>query len=208
MNLCKCGCSNTANVGREYIKGHNRRGVSPSEDQRTQQSEFMRGNNNLLGKTWTLSEEAREKHRKCGLSRVNDDFRKFMSEVNKLRVFSSETRQKMSDRAKEKIGALNPNWGGGISFLPYSSEFNSKTKKIIEERDRGICQVCGKEKKKYPYDRYAVHHIDYNKNNTSGGNLIFLCEFCHNRTNGVRSRKFWRKFLARKIKTNGAYNAC
>lgn len=90
---------------------------------------------------------------------------------------------------KKISGKNNINWLGGISFEPYTIEFNKELKSKIRKRDNYICQLCGileaklvlKFKKKL-----SVHHIDYNKMNIELTNLISLCQKCHMKTNGNR----------------------
>jgi len=83
-------------------------------------------------------------------------------------------------------GELNPSWKGGTSFLPYSPEFNTQMKLFIKERDDDLCQVCFKKGK-------CVHHIDYDKLNSSPNNLILLCQSCHSKTNFNRDK--WKRFF-------------
>jgi len=73
---------------------------------------------------------------------------------------------------------------------PYPSEFNRILKNDIFKRDKGICKICNKS----IHNSYAIHHIDYNKNNNNSKNLVLLCESCHNRTN-VFNRNYWIEFF-------------
>jgi len=84
----------------------------------------------------------------------------------------------------------NPMWKGGISFEPYSSEFNEKLKKSIKERDNYTCQLCDKPENGIPHH---VHHINYEKLNSEEYNLITLCESCHGKTNS--NRGYWKSFF-------------
>lgn len=86
-----------------------------------------------------------------------------------------------------KIGNKNPNWKKGISFLPYSSEFNKSLKEEIKKRDNYTCQHCGI---KYSL---SIHHIDYDKNNNHQDNLITLCVKCNSKVNSHRD--VWRLFF-------------
>lgn len=91
-------------------------------------------------------------------------------------------------------GKLNPNWKGGISFEPYSSEFNSICKEKIRKRDHYACQICGitQEAHMEKYNKkLSIHHIDYDKENSAPENLITLCFRCNSRAN--RDRKYWQK---------------
>lgn len=87
------------------------------------------------------------------------------------------------------------------SQYPYPKEFNKKLKQMIFKRDGGICQECHK----LICDRYAIHHIDYNKENNNPENLILLCQSCHNPTN-VFNHDYWKKrfsvLIFNKLKKN------
>ncbi len=97
---------------------------------------------------------------------------------------SPESRKKMSDA---QTGEKSWRWRGGISFEPYTPEFNNSLKRQIRERDDYTCQICGNNKALH------VHHIDYNKNNCNPSNLITLCHSCHAKTNNRRA--YWAAFL-------------
>jgi endogenous inhibitor of DNA gyrase (YacG/DUF329 family) len=89
-------------------------------------------------------------------------------------------------------GIKNFAWKGGISFEPYTAEFNKHIKIAIKERDKHACQECNRKMK-----LLAIHHIDYNKKNSAPKNLIALCLVCHTRTN--HNRKYWIRRLKKKI---------
>lgn len=88
---------------------------------------------------------------------------------------------------KTKISGENHyNWQGGISTLPYGPEFNSSLKSQIRERDNHTCQECQHTEEQLGYP-LSVHHIDYDKMNSSPENLISLCYSCHAQTNFGRA---------------------
>ena len=97
----------------------------------------------------------------------------------------------------------HPNWRGGISFEPYSNEFNNNLKETIKNRDKYTCQLCKisekdyktKSKKKY---RLNIHHIDYNKKNNSLSNFITLCLNCHTKTEF--NRDSWEDYFRNLLK--------
>jgi len=93
-------------------------------------------------------------------------------------------------------GKRNSMWKGGISYIKYPMEFNNILKKEIRTRDNNHCKICGKYFKEISKS-LNVHHIDYNKQNTSNNNLITLCSSCHSRTNA--NRFFWKSFLLEKV---------
>jgi hypothetical protein len=90
----------------------------------------------------------------------------------------------------------NPNWNGGLSFKPYTPEFNAKLKREIKIRDGGKCKLCDSPK------RLAVHHINYDKNDCRDENLITLCTNCNGKVNF--NRNYWERYL-RNVLSNKHY---
>jgi hypothetical protein len=84
----------------------------------------------------------------------------------------------------------HPNWHGGISFEPYSPEFD-KLKPQIKQRDGYRCQLCGSP------EGLTVHHIDYNKKNNNPSNLITLCFSCNSKVNF--NRAYWIDYFRRLV---------
>lgn len=101
-----------------------------------------------------------------------------------------------------RVTKNNPNWRGGISFEPYSTDFNNATKEAARNETGRRCASCGDREDSLP-ERLCVHHIDYNKKNCSRGNLVPLCRSCHGKTNGDRARwtavftDIWTKWIER-----------
>lgn len=87
------------------------------------------------------------------------------------------------ERASEKCGNKHPNWRGGKSFEPYPPTFNKQFKRKIRRHDNYTCVHCGEWGN-------IVHHIDYNKKNTTPENCITLCRSCHSKTNF--NRNYWQ----------------
>ena len=124
---------------------------------------------------------------------------------------AEETKQKLSAALLGKYtGSKSSGWRGGISFEPYSPEFNSSLKRRIRKRDSYACKICGTTEKQEGRN-LSVHHIDYDKNNNKPENLISLCCSCHSKTNV--KREYWIKYfqsvsfsslLIRTILPNGA----
>ena len=71
-----------------------------------------------------------------------------------------------------KNGKLSPTWQGGVSFEPYSFEFNNRLKEEIRKRDNHQCQFCGINENGRAHD---VHHINYIKKDCRKRNLVTLC---------------------------------
>lgn len=93
--------------------------------------------------------------------------------------------QACSGKWKETLtGENSPTWRGGISYEPYTPEFNRRLKRAIRERDNHQCQICGAPENGRTHH---VHHIDYDKAHSEPENLITLCISCHPRTNGNRA---------------------
>lgn len=89
-------------------------------------------------------------------------------------------------RSQHYSGDKASNWQGGKSFEPYDASFNKEFKKTVRERDGYICIIC-----RLP--GYHVHHIDYNKLNTTLENCITLCNSCHSKVN--HKRGYWQVAL-------------
>lgn len=86
----------------------------------------------------------------------------------------------------------NPNWRGGSSFYPYTPEFNNKLKDAIRARDGYACFICGLTESEQGRS-LDVHHIDYDKGNSSLDNLVALCDVCHGRTD--HNHAYWQDIL-------------
>lgn len=100
-------------------------------------------------------------------------------------------------------GEKHHNWKGGISFEPYTKEFNNQLKEKIRKRDNYKCQECGKIQKQLKR-KLAIHHIDFNKNNNNPLNLISLCDSCHIKTN--YNRKHWKRYFQMQIFIRELFN--
>ena len=111
-----------------------------------------------------------------------------------------------ADEIRSKIGSKlekNPAWKGGISFEPYSKEFNNRFKKIVRKRDNQICMLCTIHREKLSR-ALDIHHINYNKKLTIKENCISLCKSCHTKTNF--NRVHWIKFFHSLLSERYNYN--
>lgn len=103
--------------------------------------------------------------------------------------------KKHSDETKKKISLKHLDMdfylkhGYAKSKEPYDDGFSKEIKEDIAKRDSFTCQICNE----LLPDKFAVHHIDYNKKNCNENNLIFLCRSCHSKTN--HNREFWETYL-------------
>lgn len=117
--------------------------------------------------------------------------KKKLSEAQTGKKLSEETKKKIKLKMFGKnIGEKNWNWQGGIAHLPYSVDWTRSLRISIRERDKYICKICGERQGDKAHD---VHHIDYDKKNCNSDNLITLCHFCHNKTNG--KREYWTNYF-------------
>lgn len=122
---------------------------------------------------------------------------KHLSEKHKQRISESQKGKRCGDKnsrwgkrhseqTKQKIkethmGANNPQYIDGRSFLPYCSKFNNQLREFIRQRDNYTCQLCGKIQN--PNDeKLSVHHIHYDKENCYP-DLITLCKSCNSKVN-------------------------
>ena len=126
-----------------------------------------------------------------------------------------ERRKKISEANRGKIawnkdkhpdyvqGENNPNWQGGVSFLPYGTDWKETLKQAIRERDKYACQLCGKVKED---KSFAIHHIDYDKKNCNPSNLVTLCNHCHIKTNF--NRNYWINYFLKDERQNSFLYDC
>lgn len=98
----------------------------------------------------------------------------------------------------EKVFAAEGNhqWRGGLSRMPYPIVFNAALKRRIRERDHHKCVACGKTEQENG-ENLTTHHIDYDKQNCSDGNLAAVCRPCNARVN--KNREQWIKFFRGKV---------
>ncbi len=76
-------------------------------------------------------------------------------------------------------GSGHYRWKGGTAKDIYPDSFY-EIRDFIRNRDRNVCQICGKDVSKNSRSGH-VHHIDGNKKNSDQDNLILLCRSCHSR---------------------------
>ena len=102
---------------------------------------------------------------------------------NPISAFKGRKRPDMRERFMQE---KNPNWQGGKSFEPYTTDWTITLKRAIRERDNYICQKCSQ------YGN-SIHHIDYDKKNCNSNNLITLCRRCNTEVNF--NRKYWTNYF-------------
>lgn len=144
------------------------------------------------------SDETKQKLRKARLGKPNGRLGTHHSKETKQKIRDAQSGElgfwfgkHRSEETKEAIGNAFRGekchlWRGGISFLPYTTEFNDRLKCIIRKRDNYTCQWCSAQQT----DRaLSIHHIDYIKEHCDQQNLITLCPSCHTMTNSYQ--EFW-----------------
>ncbi len=84
----------------------------------------------------------------------------------------------------------------GDGIHQYDKNYNRRFKRKIRQRDQK-CVLCGRTKEENtPKKReLSVHHIDYNKQNTTEENCVALCNSCHTKTNVPENRDAWQAIL-------------
>ncbi len=107
-------------------------------------------------------------------------------------------KHKNLDNARRFSGKDNPNWNEGSSYVPYSHEFNEKTKEEIRDRDGRKCQFpeCNKTEEQELNEmeqKLTIHHINYNKKDCRKENLLTLCSKHHGVVNA--HRKDWQIYF-------------
>lgn len=96
-------------------------------------------------------------------------------------------------------GELNPRWLGGVtperqSF--YTSVEWKRACSAVWKRDNATCRRCGIHRSERPDLPFHIHHIESFANRelrANVGNLVLLCEICHNFVHSKRNVN--REFL-------------
>jgi 5-methylcytosine-specific restriction endonuclease McrA len=161
-------------------------GKNQNEETKLKRSISLKGNKNSLGKKH--SEEWKQKARDRYKGENNPMYgipSPMTGKHHSLEVREKIRQGKMGKNNPSfgKIGEKSYRWNGGTSFLPYDLNWNRQFKESIKERD-GCCMLCNT---KFPETLvFHIHHIDYNKENTTKENCITLCHSCHSKTNTHR----------------------
>jgi hypothetical protein len=204
---CKCGCGGFVKIGNVYLLWHHTKDPNSFNKSGWHHSEESKQKLRIAHTGVPLSEAHKQKIKETiRKTYENPEIRakcahpQIISEKHKKAVKEFMLAAWKNPVFKEKlIGKNANNWKGGLSFEPYSTEFNNSLKKHIKERDNNKCQnpKCRNNTK-----IINIHHIDYNKLNCSELNLITLCTSCNSRANFKRHR--WEKLYKRII--NEKYN--
>lgn len=161
-----------------------------------------------------LSEEHKQKislsnigkHNMSNTEKENLRIRNIGNKYNLGKHLSDKTRKKISINSSLRVRDKASNWQGGISELPYGTEFNKSLKEQIRNRDQYRCQQCFREQDELRTEtnrkrKLAVHHIDFNKRNSNPNNLISLCQRCHMQTNF--NRDGWTNYFNNNMELRG-----
>lgn len=201
--FCNCGCGQTFMCKpyskKQYVNFHQNIGRIASEGKKTKLSSLRK----KYYKENCFPEEVKNKISKTLLGNIPWNKGLSMTEEYKRKLSVSHTGFRQSEETKLKrsllmLGKKHWNWQGGSSYEPYDKNFNSYTKAKVRKRDKFKCKVCGVEEETLN-KRLDIHHIDYNKNNSSFSNLISLCHSCHSKTNF--SRELWKNQLRESVVT-------
>ena len=125
------------------------------------------------------------------------------TEKSKQKMSLAKVGHTVTEETKNKIRNTLIDWdfyneyGCTRSQYPYGSGWTPKLRKQIAERDDYTCQMCNE----VLPDKWATHHIDYDKDNNELSNLIFLCKYCHGKTNA--NRVFWEQYFKQLQNTRG-----
>jgi hypothetical protein len=159
-------------------------------------SEQTRKKIGLKHKDKVVSEVTKEKLRKYKGKKHHaykkprpTEIRKKISQTLMGHTFLDETKEKISNTKimnEDSVGPKNPAWLGGISFEPYDYRFNPRFKNLIKNKYRLKCYICKK-------PASCIHHINYNKKDTTEKNSVLLCRSCHGKTN--HERDYWFAFF-------------
>ena len=204
--ICQCGCGQEIIRKRhhkyyhpKYIHNHHNRICNPFKGKKhtDETKEKMREawKHRIVPKT--RPKEICEKISKSLVGHYSIFKGKTYEEIfgeEKARQLRIQRRDKILDYNKmlRDKGENHPCWKEGKSFEPYSKDFNKKLKFLVRERDNFTCQLCGKTEDEITFP-FNIHHIDYNKKNSSLKNLITLCVVCHSKT--LANREFWQEHL-------------
>jgi len=151
--------------------------------------ESLKKRRNILG--YVNSPESRKKMSKSAIGRKMLEETK--NKISKSLKGRKQSVEQIEKRVSKLRGENSPQWKGGISYEKYTIDWTETLKKSIRERDHYICQICNNQYNEGK--EFAIHHIDYDKQNCNPDNLLTLCNSCHSKTNYNREK--WIEYFNR-----------
>lgn len=165
-----------------------------TKNRRIKQRKLMLGNNNPMRRISGLAKKVGRTIKERGsLAGKNNPSVKLENKKKKSKALKKWWKKnkdsilvkQRNEKLKQYRGDKSSMWKGGISFEPYSSEFNGRLKQLIRERDNFECQFCGISENGRAHD---IHHIDYDKKDYRKRNLITLCKNHNGQANYNRDK--------------------
>ena len=208
MKLCECGCGQPTTIIKDrthkkrgrikgeynrFIRGHHNRGKHPTLKTRKKMSKTHTG----MKKPWVIAimkAKAGEKNHLWKDGRCNKQY--YCKDCGRKICLNTALYGNGFCNYCSHKGERTSNWQGGVSFEPYTSDFNRQLKDRIRVRDNFICQLCGVPELECN-ERLSIHHIDYNKKNCEKSNLISLCRSCNTKVNF--NKKYYQRCFKKKL---------
>ena len=176
-----------ANKGRKYSQeirdamSKRMKGRTHTEEQKAKVSATMKGIVFTEEHRKHLSEANKGKH-------LTEEAKKKVGAASKGRKFSKEVHELWS---KQRSGAGNSAWKGGLSFGKYCPKFTEKLKEEIRERHRRKCLICGTPENG---EHHSVHHINFDKSSGCFGKKWNLAPLCRKPCHTWTSFRRWQAF--------------
>ena len=115
---------------------------------------------------------------------------------------TEETKQKLSEKAKERYKNPKNNPNWCGGYSP-SDYGKNFTKELKQSILKRDNHKCQDPNCNIEYPKKLdVHHIDYNKQNNDPNNLVVLCNSCHSKTSGKNKREYYKKYYNELININ------
>ena len=175
IGFCKCGCGEKTKIITHTCK---KEGLIKGEYFRYRPGHHTRGISKSLVQKNKMAKARREWYQ--------NNPEKALEKSLKM----SGTKIEQGTHRLEK----NNKWKGGISYEDYDFAFSERFKEAIKLRDNR-CLLCNLSiiNARLLDKMMHVHHIDYNKKNTTKENCCTLCHNCHSSVQ--INKKQWTLFF-------------